>query len=201
MATFDERAGDWDKTDRINMASAIAKKMIAELKPEKTTEAADIGAGTGLVSIEISKTAKSIVAMDSSPGMLSVLGEKIAAGNIQNVTTMLFDADTDEVPAGSFDMVVSTMAMHHVKDTAAFARRIFDMLRHGGKFGIADLEKEDGSFHGANPDGVIHNGFDRDTLEGEFRNAGFHGIRFTTAYTANRGNASFSVFLMTGEKQ
>jgi ubiquinone/menaquinone biosynthesis C-methylase UbiE len=201
MATFDERAKDWDKSGRINMAAAISGKMIAELKPDKDNATADIGAGTGLISLEISKLVKSVTAMDASSGMLSVLDEKIISGNIRNVKTMVFDADKDEPAAGEFDLVVSSMAMHHFKDTETFASKVFKMLKPGGRFGIADLEKEDGSFHSGNPGGVMHKGFEKNRLEGIFRNAGFKNIKFTTAYTERRGAADFPIFLMTGEKQ
>jgi ubiquinone/menaquinone biosynthesis C-methylase UbiE len=201
MATFDERAGEWDKSGRINMAAAISGKMIDELKPDTNSAAADIGAGTGLISLEISKLVKSVTAMDASSGMLSVLDKKISSGGIKNVKTVVFDADKDEAPSGAFDLVVSSMAMHHFKDTGAFAAKVFRMLKPGGRIGIADLEKEDGSFHSANSDGVMHNGFEKNRLEGTFRNAGFKNIRFTTAYTERRGNTNFPIFLMTGEKQ
>ena len=39
------------------------------------------------------------------------------------------------------------MAMHHVEDTAHFLKTLYDHLNPGGFIAVADLDKEDGSFH------------------------------------------------------
>jgi 2-polyprenyl-3-methyl-5-hydroxy-6-metoxy-1,4-benzoquinol methylase len=99
------------------------------------------------------------------------------------------------------DIAVSSMAMHHVKDTAAFAKKVYKMLKPGGRMAIADLEKEDGTFHGEDSAGVKHHGFERSGLEKKFKAAGFKNIRFSTAYEIPRGKKEYPVFLMIGEKK
>jgi len=67
---------------------------------------------------------------------------------------------------------------------------------------IADLDKEDGSFHGAGFEG--HKGFDRVELEDKLTKLGFHQIRFTTCYQMTKevetGIKTFPIFLMIAEK-
>jgi len=200
MGIFDSRAKEWDKPDRIKLASAISMCMTGILNPDKKMTAIDIGAGTGLVTIELAKLVNSVVALDSSEGMLAVLREKIQSNNIENIKTGIFDAEKDSPAEEPADIVVSSMSMHHVKDTSVFALKVYKMLKPGGRMAIADLEKEDGSFHGENPGGVMHYGFDRAGLEKDFKDAGFKNIRFSTAYKIPKEKMEYPVFLMIGEK-
>ena len=72
----------------------------------------------------------------------------------------------------------------------------------GGYLCIADLEKEDGSFHGIEID--VHHGFDQDDLGQRASQAGFTEIRFQTVFNIakNRGsgNRDCPVFLMTAQR-
>lgn len=201
MSTFDNRAKAWDQPDRIKISMAVSMCIAGALNPDKKMTVADIGAGTGLVTIELAKHVKSVLALDSSEGMLAVLKEKISSNKIKNIKTAVFDADKDEPGAEPFDIVVSSMAMHHVKDIAAFAKKTAEMVKQGGRIAIADLEKEDGTFHSENAESVKHHGFERSTLEKNFKAAGFKNIRFSTAYKIPRGKREYPVFLMIGEKK
>ena len=72
------------------------------------------------------------------------------------------------------------MTLHHIPDTAGILERFRTALATPGFLCIADLDAEDGSFHGAGFDG--HLGFDRGDLAAKARRAGFASAEFTTAY-------------------
>ena len=67
---------------------------------------------------------------------------------------------------------------------------------------MADLDTEDGSFHGEGFDG--HKGFDREALRAKALAAGFADVRFTTAYEMHKEAGgrmrSFPIFLMVAVK-
>jgi 2-polyprenyl-3-methyl-5-hydroxy-6-metoxy-1,4-benzoquinol methylase len=46
-----------------------------------------------------------------------------------------------------FDLIMSAMALHHVKDTSTLINSFYEHLKPGAKAALADLDKEDGSFH------------------------------------------------------
>ncbi len=100
-----------------------------------------------------------------------------------------------------FDVIYSAMTLHHIPDTDAILRRFHEVLARPGYLCIADLDSEDGSFHGAGFDG--HLGFDRPTLGDKARRAGFASVKFTTAFEmskkVNGVSRSFPVFLMIAE--
>jgi hypothetical protein len=96
------------------------------------------------------------------------------------------------------------MTLHHVPDTAALFSQWYGLLVPGGLLCFADLESEDGSFHGDNT-GVFHLGFDRSKLKALLKKAGFHDVHDTTAATmikdvAGKGKKEFPVFLIKARK-
>ncbi len=69
---------------------------------------------------------------------------------------------------------------------------------------VADLDAEDGSFHGDNT-GVLHLGFDRERVKGLFAQAGLTAVREATAAVVTKeiegkGRREFPVFLVIGRK-
>jgi ubiquinone/menaquinone biosynthesis C-methylase UbiE len=164
----------------------------------------DYGAGTGLVTLRLQPLVGRIVAADTSPGMLAVLGEKIAKAGIKNVDPRLWNVETDPLPLERFDVVVSTMTFHHLREIPPVLRRFHGLLTPGGQIGIADLDCEAGDFH-SDPTGVWHFGFDRSHLRKQFEEAGFRSVRVDTAHRLERPGAGgllkeFSFFVLTASK-
>jgi len=202
---FDKEAAQWDaNTGRVRLANDVADSIIREVKPTKGMETLDYGCGTGLVTLRLQPFVRSVAGADSSQGMLGVLENKVKTQGLSNVRTQLVDFERNGKVAGAFHLVVSSMTMHHVKDTAGLFRQWRDILLPGGVLAAADLDSEDGSFHGDNT-GVFHLGFDREALKKLLQEAGFRDVRSTTAATmvkeiAGEGKREFPVFLIVGRK-
>jgi 2-polyprenyl-3-methyl-5-hydroxy-6-metoxy-1,4-benzoquinol methylase len=202
---FDKEAAAWDDNPmRVKLANDVADAIIAEAKPAGTMDALDFGCGTGLVTLALQPLVKAITGADSSQGMLDVLNAKVEQRGLTNVSTQLVNFEHGERISGAFDLVVSSMTMHHVPDTATLLKQLAGHLRSGGTLCIADLDNEDGSFHHDNT-GVFHYGFDRVALKGLFEAAGFSDVRDTTAARivrpGEKGSRGFSVFLTIGRKR
>jgi ubiquinone/menaquinone biosynthesis C-methylase UbiE len=205
MSVFDERAKEWDKPDRVKMAELISLCILAGLNPKKDMVGVDFGAGTGLVTIEIAKRVKHITAIDSSEGMLGILREKISVNGITNISTAAVEIELGATGFKELDFIVSSMAIHHVKNIKTLAEAFYSMLKSDGKIALADLDKEDGTFHSQNPVGVWHRGFDRKELTDIFSKVGFKNIKFTTAHNIPRKSETgeiklYPVFLLLAEK-
>jgi SAM-dependent methyltransferase len=130
--------------------------------------------------------------------MLEVAARKIAAAADPRVRAVKLDLVADPLPAERYDLVFSAMTLHHIPDTAAILRRFRDVLRAGGTLAVADLDTEDGSFHGAGFDG--HLGFAREALAALARAAGFSDVRFVTAHEMKKAaggvERTYPIFLM-----
>jgi ubiquinone/menaquinone biosynthesis C-methylase UbiE len=197
---FDKDALTWDDNPiAVERSRAVAEAMVREVRPTGDMDAMDFGAGTGLVTLGLQPYVRSITAADSSRGMLAVLEGKVAAQGFTNVHTMFLDLDTDEAPYARFDLIVTSMVMHHMAGVPRVLRAFQKMLRPGGVVAIADLDAEDGTFHPDNT-GIHHFGFDRDEMRRMLEAAGFHDIGAVTAFVMHKEGRDYPVFLITAHK-
>ena len=202
---FNKDSRQWDANlPRVQMAGAVAEAMIKEIDLSTDLDVLDFGCGTGLVTLRLQPFVGTITGADSSPGMLAVLEEKIESLGLTNIHTALVDFEKGDRITGKFHLIVSSMTLHHVPDTAALFSLWYDLLLPGGRLCFADLDTEDGSFHADNT-GVFHLGFDRERLAELLRDAGYRDVHASTATRAVRnvegkGNREFSVFLITARK-
>jgi len=198
MSRFDTAAADWDKGDmRQRIAYETAETILDTIALRDDMDLLDFGAGTGLLTYRLAPSVRSVTAVDTSPKMLEVLQSKSTPEHIiktecRDITQMPLDE--------TFDGIISSMAMHHVEDTEAFLKTLYDHLRPGGFIAIADLDKEDGTFHAHGNEGVYHFGFDRAKLKSMAENSGFADIRFDTALTIEKPDRDYPIFLFSARK-
>ena len=201
MATFDERAKDWDTPDRIQRADEVAAAIASAVPLDGSMRAIEIGAGTGLLGLHFADRLGSLVLTDPSAGMLEVADEKVSVGGIRNVTTERFDLTADPPPAGRFDLVLSLLVLHHIEDTGAALRAAHALLAPSGRLAMADLDTEDGSFHSAEAEGIHHLGFDRGRLANLAGEVGFIDVGFSTATTIEEDGRAYPLFLLTARRR
>lgn len=203
MIDFDSKARQWDENpvfvERGRKIAEAIRKQVA-LTPDMS--ALDYGCGTGLLSFPLKDALGQITLKDTSTGMLEVLREKIAAQGVANMTVRQTDLTAEPLPDERYDLIYSSMTLHHIPDTDKILQVFHDLLNKGGKLCLADLDKEDGSFHGIEID--VHHGFDRTALAAKAERAGFRNIRFDTVFEIAKdtdgGSRAYPVFLMTAER-
>lgn len=203
MNEFDQKAAQWDaKPVRVERALAVAEniKTAVPLSPKMT--ALEYGCGTGLVSFALQSQLGHITLADSSIGMLTVLQEKIAAASIHNMAPLQLDLITDPLPAMRYQLIYTLLTLHHIPATDKILRAFYDLLDPQGYLCVADLDKEDGTFHEDEFHG--HLGFDREELAAQATQIGFQSIRFTTAFHMIKDvqgvSKDFPIFLMVARK-
>lgn len=201
---FDQKAAAWDENPmRVKLANDVADTIIREIRPTQDMDALDYGCGTGLVTLRLQPFVKSITGVDSSRGMLEVIEGKLKKQGLSNVHAQFVDFEQGGKVEGKFHLVVSSMTLHHVQEPAVFIKQLYDLLSPEGYLGIADLDKEDGTFHDDNK-GVLHFGFERGHLKGLLEETGFRDLRDVTATTVVKGiggkGREFPVFLIIGRK-
>jgi ubiquinone/menaquinone biosynthesis C-methylase UbiE len=202
---FDQAAALWDKDQqRVRMAESIADVMAAHLQLKADQILMDYGTGTGLIAMKLLPYVRRVVAVDTSQGMLDALGEKLALKKNGNVDLLNGSAEDENVHFPAVDVIVSSMALHHVQDIGAAAKSFWKALNSGGQIALADLDEENGEFH-VDPGSAVHNGFNRAKLQTIFERAGFKNLKFRSAYElqkrmANGQEKTFALFLMTAIK-
>ena len=206
VSRFDREALLWDSNPgRVAVARAIANAIIRHVPLSRSMDIMDYGAGTGLITLSLQPLVRSITAVDTSREMLKVLGDKLLGLGADNVTTRLLDLEKTRDALGGFDAIVTSMTLHHVRDTFTLFRRFCESLKSGGWIAAADLDTEDGTFH---PDstGVHHHGFDREQLRDLLQRAGFVDIAMHDAHCFSKPGVGgktreYSIFLATARKR
>ncbi len=200
---FDDRAATWDDDPgRVRVARDVARAIVQSLSPTSSHDVLDVGCGSGLVTLQLQPFVRTILGVDGSEGMLNVLRAKIKNQGLKNVLTQRVDLEHGAAIQGVFHIIISSMMLHHVSEPGPLIAQLAGLLHPGGRLAIADLDKEDGTFHRDNT-GVRHFGFDRNVVKEHFRRAGLHQVRDVDASMAIReGQAKreFPVFLVIGEK-
>jgi len=195
---FSEKAKDWDQRDHVRLLSeGIGNAIHEHVRLDTGMRVMDFGAGTGLIASRIVARVGRITAVDVSAAMLDRLAEK---PELRDKVEIVCRDILDEPLDARFDLIVSAMAMHHVRDTDALLARFADQLEPGGRVALADLDAEDGRFHPPETEGVFHAGFDRSDLRARLERHGFGEIRFVTAHTVVKEQGSYPVFLVTATK-
>ena len=104
----------------------------------------DLGCGTGTLAI-MAKQAQpdaEVTGLDADPDMLKVARYKAAQQNVP-VTFDIGFTNTLPYPSASFDRVLSSIMIHHLKtpDKKRTAHEIFRVLKPGGHLHIIDFGK------------------------------------------------------------
>jgi len=195
---FQEKAQDWDVNDRVkNISMGIGAAILNNVDLNESMQVMDFGAGTGLVTAQVASKVGKVTAVDVSKAML----EKLAAKNELKGKVEIVCQNIIEKPIETkFDLIVSAMAMHHVEDTDKMIERFAEHLKPGARLALADLDKEDGSFHPEDVEGVYHSGFDRQAFMEKLEAHGFKDIRFVTAHTVSKEEKNYPIFLALASK-
>jgi len=205
LRDFDKEAALWDEhPGRVKVAKDVAAAILRNITVTDDMHVLDFGCGTGLVTLQLQPLVKNIVGMDSSHGMLDILKNKIDRLRLKNVAAKFLDLESGGTLGGSYDLAVSSMTFHHIRDIPGLLLQLFSCLVPGGRLCMADLDPDGGRFHENNA-GVFHFGFDRNALRNLLLDAGFQDVRVSTAAEITKPDASgeirtFTVFLMIARK-
>ncbi|MCX6553236.1 MAG: class I SAM-dependent methyltransferase [Acidobacteria bacterium] len=196
---FDEAAATWDEdANRVALARAVADTIPRQLGLLPTMDVLDFGCGTGLLTLALQPCVRRVTGVDTSPGMLGVLEQKVRDTGLTSVSTVLLRPEDGIAPAGQFDLIVSSMTLHHVRDLPSLFTQFRSHLHAHGSVALADLDREDGTFHKPEVTDVFHLGFDRREIRSLLEAAGFDDLQATTAFIHRRHGREYPVFLITG---
>jgi ubiquinone/menaquinone biosynthesis C-methylase UbiE len=103
--------------------------VLSLLPPMKGLNVLDLGCGAGELCRKLSALgASQVIGVDISANMLE-LAQKGAAANVSYLNKAMEDL---EFPAGSFDLVVSSLALHYVKNLTELFQNIHLWLKPSG---------------------------------------------------------------------
>jgi len=195
---FKQKAEAYDQNkNRVNNINNIATAMTQAIEFKPDMHIMDFGSGTGLLLERISPFVKRITAVDISSSMNEQLKAKATMLDceLDIIEQDLTQTELDQ----TFDGIISSMTLHHIRDIESLLNKLYYLLKNKGVIALADLDKEDGSFH-TEDTGVFHFGFDREALCDIAKKVGFKNIHIESASIVHKPQGDYPVFLFTAEK-
>lgn len=116
---------------------------LLEYMPAAADRVLELGCGTGNLSLELVKSFPQayLTLVDGSPEMVALTRARIdavSAPRAAEINYLVARFEELTLPPHSFDLVVSSISLHHVADKAKLYTRIRLLLSDGGRFCFAD---------------------------------------------------------------
>ncbi len=201
MNQFSTMAQTWDDNqDRLHYSEAIGVYIRSHCKKEQRLQALEIGTGAGTLSVLLADDFSRIDLLDGSASMMDQLTQLLAEKHLHHLSPIKEDFK-DYNPLKVYDVVYSTMFLHHVKVVDDVLKKIYDMTQAGGKLFLCDLYQEDGRFHPGTSEGVYHHGFDPDILANSLKSLGFTINNIQTIYNFDKNDHLYPMFLIEAAKK
>jgi ubiquinone/menaquinone biosynthesis C-methylase UbiE len=108
------------------------------LRIQKGSTIADVGAGSGNITIRLAKAVGpmgKVYANDIQPGMLDILQKNVAKAKLNNVVPLLGAIDDPKLPAESIDLEFS--------EPQKMLQRLREALKPGGRLVLLEYRAED----------------------------------------------------------
>ena len=140
---FDTISGEYDGLNRVisfGIDIKWRKKVVEIIKATKPETVLDIATGTGDLAINLAETsAKKIIGLDISSGMLEVGKTKIASKNLDSKIEMIV-GDSENMPFedNSFDAITVAFGVRNFETLEKGLKDILRVLKPGGTFVILE---------------------------------------------------------------
>jgi 2-polyprenyl-3-methyl-5-hydroxy-6-metoxy-1,4-benzoquinol methylase len=194
MSHFNSQANHWDSPEKITQNKAYSELIKKHLPIHSGLKILEVGCGTGLLGGQFLDQKNLLLGIDTSEGMLKVFSEKFS--NNPRVSSKLLNLEDEELNNEKFDLIISSMAFHHLKNPASMLLKLSRYLNPQGIIAIIDLDQEDGSFH---PDpknmGVHHFGFNESQTLDWCKMAKLTKMPREIAHIIHKNNKEYPLFL------
>lgn len=172
---FDSIAVQWNEMRSEYFKDEVKEKILQKLDIENKV-VADLGCGTGFVSLGLASKKPNIVfALDQSINMLAELQKESLKQKIKNIYPIKSSLDELVLLDESLDVVTINMALHHIVNPSKSIKEMHRVLKKGGTLIISDVYKHDGEWAREE----MHDewlGFSEDEIKGWLEDTNFKNI-------------------------
>ena len=185
--SWDQYAEGWDTNADVIVYSEKAYKTLVEIVSLAGLNILDFGCGTGLLTARMAPTANRIVALDSSPKMISVLQNK----QLPNVDTLSVELSaetikTNDLLHSKFDLIVASSVCAFLPDYGSTLQLLKTLLKPNGLFIQWDWLKtdDDSDF-----------GFTEEIIESALTRADLKALSITIAFSLKSNKGAMQVLM------
>lgn len=158
---------------------------------------ADLGCGEGYLTVEASRWASRVIAVDRSAEVLNRARALAARRRVSNVIWKRGELEKLPIPDNAVDVALFSQALHHAADPARALAEGFRILVPGGRVLVLDLREHDERWVRERL-GDRWLGFTRDQLSQLLAGAGLNDVKVTVG--ARRTGDPFTVLIASGVK-
>lgn len=162
-----------------------------------TLRVADLGCGEGYLTVEASRWASSVVAVDRSTAVLDRARELATRRRVTNVTWKKGQLEKLPIADETVDVALLSQALHHATDPGKALAEAARIVVPGGKVLLLDL-REHGETWVRERLGDRWTGFSDETLRRLLADAGLEEIKVTVG--SRRTGDPFTVLIASGTK-
>ncbi|MBC2580409.1 class I SAM-dependent methyltransferase [Clostridium sp. DJ247] len=158
---------------------------------------ADLGCGTGFISLALASEAKLVFSIDSSRNMLKELHNNAKDKGLNNVYAIKGSIDDLPLFDQSIDAIYINMALHHIVDAKKAIQEMYRVLKKEGTVVITDVEEHNGEWARIE----MHDewlGFSHNQIEQWLQEAGFRQIKVNSTALKCKGYSSLGEYTETG---
>ncbi|MGE5627385.1 MAG: class I SAM-dependent methyltransferase [Solirubrobacterales bacterium] len=158
---------------------------------------ADLGCGTGFISLALSGEAKLVFSIDNSKNMLRELYKTSTNKGINNIYPIMGSVEDLPLFDSSIDAVFMNMALHHIFDAKRVIEEMYRVLRENGVVVITDVEEHNGQWAREE----MHDewlGFSHEQIINWFEEVGFKNIKVESTSLKCKGYSSKNEYTETG---
>lgn len=191
-----------DEDIRVKRAHAVSIEIESYIG-HGPLEVMEFGCKTGLISLNLKNKISEGLLVDSSAENIKELEQKLRdrhLSHLQTYTGDILESDIDR----QFDVIYSSMVMHHIKDFKAVIKKLVSYLKNNGKLIIVDLLPDSGEFHRHHLEFDGHHGFTINEMVAALKEAGLKevtGRKFYSSYKPiENKNHPYSLFSVIGMK-
>jgi SAM-dependent methyltransferase len=196
---FESVAGDWERIRKSYFDDRVTSMAIEKLLPRNLV-LADVGCGTGSLTVELARFAEKVIGVDLSQEMLRRARHVAKERKLRNVEFRRGDALELPLEARSVDATFCVMVLHFLADPQQAIAELCRITRGEGSVIVVDLVQHNQEWM---REQMAHRwlGFERRSIEEWFRDAGVTEITYelTGAYAgekmARNGNRPVEIFV------
>ena len=142
---FDSIAESWNVIRSEYFEERLKYKLLS-LTNIKDKVVADLGCGTGFVSLALSNEASIVFSVDNSSNMLKQLKRNASDKDYKNLYLIKSSLDNLSLFDDSVDVIFINMALHHIKDAKKAISEMHRVLKKDGIVVISDVMEHDGEW-------------------------------------------------------
>ena len=193
---FNEIAQTWNVIRSEYFDERLKYKVLSKVNI-KDKVVADLGCGTGFLSLALALDASIVFSIDQSVNMLIETKKLMETKKFNNVYPIKSSIDNLALFDESVDVVFINMALHHVKDAKKAIEEMFRIIKKDGTLIISDVEEHNGEWAKEEMfDEWL--GFSNNQMKEWLKDAGFSWVNIENTDLKCKGYSSKGEFTQTG---